>query len=136
MLQRYWTGVLDGTELLDGTDPAGFELTGAGAFAQGAYVGSITKAADGYPHKLLTPILYGQELELKFLHIPAVLLDELLAKLQTRNDAGEPFPCTLVDGFQTIEGNFQTGATPWYDRGQPDGDYVQDATIRLSYTGA
>lgn len=133
---RYWGGTIDGIPLLDGADVAGFELIGAEAFDMGAVTSNFTRAADGYPHELSTPLyLYGHELELRFLHAPASLLRALVDAIKARKAVGEGFACTFSDGFQTIEANFKA-STEWFSRGEPDGDYIKDAVLRLISIGA
>jgi hypothetical protein len=134
MSQRYWTGTIGGIELVDGADPAGFELTGAEAFDVGDVTGSITPAADGYPHGIYTVRdLYGLELEVKFLHAPQTLLRALLELFKADVKVGRA--CSFLDGFQTINASFKPNVPGWYQRGEPDGDYIKDAVLRLICTG-
>jgi hypothetical protein len=138
MPQRYWSGTIDGTPLVDGADVAGFELTGAEAFESSGYASSITVAMDGYPHKLRVPLqLYGLPLEIKFIHAPATLLREIVDKLKNRDALGQDFRATFADGFQTLNNLlFTTNGSEWYSRGNPDGAYINDAVIRLICRGA
>lgn len=129
---RYWTGIIDGTELLDGTDAAGFELAGAALFDMGDVVSASSPALSGVPLMLYVELHQaGNDLVLTFLHSPAALLREVIEKIKVRQAAGEAFPCHFEDGFQTIATNFKAQAGVWYDRGEPDGDYIKDAVLRL-----
>lgn len=134
MYDRYWQGIIDGIALEDGADPAGFELSGAEAFDTGDLTGSITPAADGYPHGIYTlREVYGLPLELRFLHAPKVLLRSVVDRLKEDITIGRA--CSFWDGFQTITASFKPNAPAWYERGEPDGDYIRDAILRLISTG-
>lgn len=129
---RYWTGTIDGTELLDGADAAGFNLTGAGVFDYGGVVRASSPAVSGVPLDMYVELpVGGHTIELSFLHVPAALFREVVDKIKVRAAAGEAFPCAFADGFQTIALNFKEAPGLWYDRGEPDGDYLKDAVLRL-----
>jgi hypothetical protein len=133
MAGRYFSGTIDGIELkdLDGED-AGFTLTGVEAFDMGEITGTFNIAADGTPHEIQTPLLpEGNELELTFLHCPATLLRAVLEAIKARIATGESFPCAFEDGFQLVNQNFKARTPNWYSRGEPDGDYINDAVLRL-----
>ena len=134
-MQRYWEGVIEGIPLND-TDgeAAGFQIGGAGGFRR-PYARRIVRGADGYPFVKAVVLSYGQELEINFLHIPGALLETVLDAIEATLPGGDELVCTFADGFQTITGRFIPGEK-YYERGNPDGDYINDAIIRLIYRGA
>lgn len=134
---RYWSGVIDDIPLEDGAaNIAAFDLTGAGGFEMGDTTGNSVPSINGTLQTQYADAGEGKLLELKFLHIPKVLLTALLASLTATLPAGDSVVCSFTDGYQTIAGNFKPNVPNWYERGLPDGDYIQDAVIRLAYTGA
>jgi hypothetical protein len=134
---RYWTGTIDGVALEEAPGlPCGFQVIGAEAF-ETAVTGNTTPAANGFPQTQYTPLGdYGKVIEVHFIHIPGALLRTLLTALAARIAAGTSAAIVLADGFQTISKSAKPNVPDWYSRGEPDGDYVKDAVIRLITTGA
>lgn len=131
MAQRYWSGEIGANPLEDGSgNPAAFTLTGAAAFTQ-EFTGNSVPAASGLPQTQYVPFTVGKPVELSFLHIPATLLDAVISELSALLPGGGSVACTFEDGIQEIEGNFKPNVPNWITRGEPDGDYVKDAVIRL-----
>jgi hypothetical protein len=134
---RFWTGTIDGTALKDGADDAGFTLEGAGAFDYGGVVRASAPGLSGIPQDLYVELPVGGHIVvITFLHAPSALLREVVDKIKVRAAAGEAFPCTFADGFQTITANFKEAPGAWYDRGEPDGAYIKDAVLRLESINA
>lgn len=130
-MARFWAGTIGGVELLD-TDGevAGFELSGAGAFVSN-WTGSTRPGILGNPQTQYSEIIYNKSLELKFLHCPQTLAQNLLDLLTPLIPSGSGVLCEFTDGFQTIEGTFKPSVPSWYERGNPDGDYLNDFVLRL-----
>lgn len=135
-MARYWRGTIDSIALEEGSgNVCGFNLDGAEAFAY-IVTGSSIQAATGLVHTQYAPFLYGKPLEIHFLHIPQALLNTLLTALKATLPGGTSVACSFTDDFQTITGQFKPNVPQWYKRGEPDGAYIQDAILRLIYTGA
>lgn len=134
-MARYWSGSIEGIDLEDvGGDVAGFEVTGAEAFEY-EHTGNSVQAATGFLHTQYEAFLYGKPLELKFLHIPQSLATTLLTALKATLPGGTTVTCSFTDGFQTIAGEFKPNVPAWYQRGNPDGAYIEDFIIRLIMPG-
>lgn len=134
-MARYWSGTIGGIDLEDGVGSvAGFEVAGAAAFEY-AVTGNSVPAATGLLHTQYAPFTHGKPLELSFLHIPQSLATSLLTALKATLPTGGSVECSFTDGFQTIEGMFKPNVPAWYERGNPDGDYINDFVLRLVYTG-
>lgn len=138
---RYWSGIIGGVELLDGADVAGFELTGAGAFDSTSrsldnWTGNTRPGLLGNPHTQYAQIEEGRVLEIAFLHCPKTLLTELMELLIPLIPTGLGVDCSFTDGYQTITRKFKPNVPNWFDRGLPDGDYINDCKIRLIEIGA
>lgn len=133
---RYWSGSIGGVDLEDvGGDVAGFELDGAEAFEY-TVTGNSVQAATGLVHTQYAPFTHGKPIELQFLHIPQALATSLLTALKATLPGGTSVACSFTDGFQTIAGQFKPNVPAWYERGNPDGSYLNDFILRLVYTGA
>jgi hypothetical protein len=134
MAQRYWSGTIGGIALLDiSGDVAGFTVQGAAPF-ESTLSGNTVQGASGFPHTQYSPLDGGSILEITFLHVPAVLLRDLLTLFNS--DLTAYITCHFEDGFQSIDGDFKPNVPAWYDRGNPDGDYIENAIIRLIKNGA
>lgn len=134
-MARYWSGEIDSIPLEEASGAvAGFELDGAEAFAY-AVTGNSVQAATGLVHTQYAPFTHGKPIELHFLHIPQALATSLLAALIATLPGGTSVPCEFTDEYQTIEGEFKPNVPAWYERGNPDGDYINDFILRLVYTG-
>lgn len=130
-MQRYWSGTIGENDLEDGAgNPAAFTLTGAAAFTQ-AFTGNSVPAASGLPQTQYAPFTVGKPVEITFLHVPATLLSSVITELSALLPGGGAVECTFQDGIQTITGDFKPNVPNWYSRGEPDGDYVRDAVLRL-----
>lgn len=134
-MARFWGGTIGAIPLID-TDgeTAGFELTGAAAFVS-AFTGQMISGASGFQHKQVVALTAGQVIELSFLHIPATLLQSLITLLTPLIPLSTGVACSFTDGFQTVSGSFTPALPNWYSRGNPDGDYINDAIIRLIKIG-
>lgn len=134
MAQRYWSGTIGGIPLIEVSgETAGFDLTGAAIF-ESSLTGNTVQGASGFPHTYYTVLDGGQVIEIKFLHVPASLLRDLITLFET--DITVYRACTFEDGFQTITGEFKPNVPGYYSRGTPDGNYVEDATLRLIANGS
>lgn len=131
MSQRHWSGQIGAIPLVDGTEDAGFELDGAAAFLA-SWTGSSQRAFSGFKHTQYALYSYGKDIEIRFIHAPAALWDSLLDLLIPLMPSGAGVVCTFQDGNQTITGTFKPNPPSWFDRGQPDGDYIKDAVLRLT----
>ena len=132
-MARYWSGNIGGIDLLDlDNSVAGFELTGAGAFVSN-WTGNTRPGMLGNPQTQYSVISGNKTLELKFLHIPQVLAQALLDLLLPVIPSGGTVICEFTDGFQTITGAFapKMPLSQFYERGLPDGDYLNDFILRL-----
>lgn len=131
-MARYWSGSIASIPLEDGSgNVAGFDLTGAEAFAY-VLTGNSVPSANGKVVTQYAAFLYGKPIEIKFLHVPQALLNSLLTALKADLTAG--VACSFTDGFQTIAGNFKPNVPAWYTRGLPDGNFIQDAVLRIIST--
>lgn len=129
-MARYWSGSIASIPLVDGAATAGFELTGADAFEY-MVTGNTVQSLNGNPQTQYADFTNGKPLELRFLHIPQALLTSLLTALKATLPGGTVVACSFTDGFQTIAGNFKPNVPSWYERGLPDGSYINDAVFRL-----
>lgn len=134
-MARFWSGTIDSIALVDGGSVAGFDLHGAEAFAYDT-TGNSIPSLNGTVQTQYEPITEGRILELRFIHIPQSLLTSLLASLNVVLLTGGSVTCSFTDGFQTITGSFKPNVPAWYERGNPDGAYVNDAVLRLVSVGA
>lgn len=131
MAQRFWSGTIGGLALEEeDSNPCGFELTGAGAFLKGDWTSNTRPGLLGNPQTQYSQIIGNRVLEIHFLHAPAALFQSLIDLLIALIPGGGNVVCTFQDGFQTITGHFKPSDN-WLDRGEPDGDYLIDAIIRL-----
>ncbi len=133
-MARFWAGTIGGVELLDGEEVAGFELTGAGAFVN-TWTGNTRPGLLGNPHTQYAELNKGRVLELKFIHAPQDLVTALYAVLVPIIPGGTSVECEFLDGFQTIARSFKPHVPSWVERGNPDGDYINDFILRLIETG-
>lgn len=133
-MARYWSGTIGGVPLLDGSDAAGFELTGAEAF-ETQVTGNSIQGASGFLHTQYGDYVYGKPLELAFLHIPKTLATSVLAVLKPLLLTEGVVACTFTDGWQNIAGDFKPNVPNWYSRGNPDGDYINDFRLRIITPG-
>ncbi len=133
---RYWSGTIAAIPLEDGVgNVAGFDLQGAAAFEM-TVTGNSVPSINGTLQTQYADAGEGKIIELHFIHITKTLLTALVTALKATLPAGSSVTCSFTDGYQTITGHFKPNVPNWYERGLPDGDYIQDAIIRLAYTGA
>jgi hypothetical protein len=86
-------------------------------------------------HTQYAPFTHGKPITLTFLHCPQSLATALLTALKATLPGGTSLACSFTDEFQTITGMFKPNVPDWYDRGNPDGDYLNGFVLKLVYTG-
>lgn len=134
-MARYWSGTIGGVDLEEaGGAVAGFEFNGAEAFESDT-TGNTLPSINGNPQTQYADNENGKVIEVRFLHVPQALLTSVLAVLTPLLPLGTSVACSFTDEYQTITGQFKPHVPQWYERGNPDGAFINDAVLRLIKTG-